>query len=49
MLKSSLKKLDKLEMENEILKKVDAKIRTLKLRVQPKKAKQGLKRPGVVE
>ena len=35
--------------KNEILKKVDAKIQTLKLRVRPKKTKQVLKRPDVVE
>merc|ERR1711928_285663 len=35
--------------KNEILKKVDQKIRNLKLRVQPKKTKQVLKRPDVVE
>ena len=35
--------------KNEILKKVDEKIRTLKLRVPYKKCKQVLKRPDVVE
>ena len=35
--------------KNEILKKVDLKIRNLKLRIHPKKTSQVLKRPDVVE
>ena len=35
--------------KNEILKKVDQKIRNLKLRVHPRKTNQVLKRPDVVE
>ena len=35
--------------KNEILKKVDEKIRTLKLRVNPKRTRQILKRPDVIE
>ena len=35
--------------KNEILKKVDDKIRSLKLRIHPKKTRQVLKRPDVVE